>query len=256
MNMLARARLTFVEFCSGFHVALSIVSWLVWFLVVLCNGKAFFPANVFRGFLVFRGVVCLAGHLESCAGRAENLMFSHLECMASCIELLYVAAATFVIHYIVSLPQGDYCSWKEFGAWFAVLLASVCATFATKVCTRRGRPAAKVPYESGGMPPELLEWMPVFHLSETDTASVNGSCVICLNEFETGDGVRDLFCGHRFHQACVDQWLAVSSICPMRCSVAMQATALRSAQGCPEIVYYDESSDIVGMQASVDEALP
>jgi len=106
------------------------------------------------------------------------------------------------------------------------------------------------------MPPELLEWMPVFHLSETDTASVNSSCVICLNEFETGDGVRDLFCGHRFHQACVDQWLALSSICPMRCSVALQATALRSAQGSPELVCYDESSEIIGMQASVYEELP
>jgi len=68
------------------------------------TGNVYFPANVFRGFLVFGVVVCLAAHLESCAGRAENLMFSHLGCMASCVELLYVAAATFVIHYIGSLP--------------------------------------------------------------------------------------------------------------------------------------------------------
>lgn len=42
-------------------------------------------------------------------------------------------------------------------------------------------------------------------------------CSICLFDFEDGDELRKLLpCGHRFHRACIDQWLLKSSTtCPI-----------------------------------------
>jgi len=42
-----------------------------------------------------------------------------------------------------------------------------------------------------------------------------GQCTVCLCEFEIGDSLRRLQCSHRFHMACVDQWLAQSGQCPI-----------------------------------------
>jgi hypothetical protein len=46
----------------------------------------------------------------------------------------------------------------------------------------------------------------------------NASCSICLCDFERGDKLRALPCMHKYHAACVDDWLARSSVCP-NCNV-------------------------------------
>jgi hypothetical protein len=42
----------------------------------------------------------------------------------------------------------------------------------------------------------------------------NKCCGICTDEYESGDDIRMLGCGHYFHQACVDEWFKNSNICP------------------------------------------
>lgn len=42
-----------------------------------------------------------------------------------------------------------------------------------------------------------------------------GQCSICLMDFEVGDSLRSMQCSHRFHMACIDQWLAQSGQCPV-----------------------------------------
>jgi len=42
-----------------------------------------------------------------------------------------------------------------------------------------------------------------------------GICVVCLQDFEPGEKLRDLACRHRFHEACVDPWLMRSRHCPV-----------------------------------------
>merc|ERR1711948_122289 len=43
------------------------------------------------------------------------------------------------------------------------------------------------------------------------------TCVVCLAEFEIGEKLAELPCGHVFHTRCVAEWLACKSGCPYRC---------------------------------------
>lgn len=67
--------------------------------------------------------------------------------------------------------------------------------------------------------PGTLESDPMYSqnlpTAEQVPLSVEG-CSICLVDFEDGDELRKLPCGHRFHRACIDRWLLKSSTtCPI-----------------------------------------
>jgi len=47
-----------------------------------------------------------------------------------------------------------------------------------------------------------------------DANKKNKECVICMIEFEINDTMKFLPCLHTFHQACIDDWLIRSLICP------------------------------------------
>ncbi|RUS14720.1 hypothetical protein BC937DRAFT_93430 [Endogone sp. FLAS-F59071] len=48
---------------------------------------------------------------------------------------------------------------------------------------------------------------------ETDNEEI---CVICLDEYEQGERVRKLVCGHEYHCECIDPWLMqVTASCPL-----------------------------------------
>lgn len=40
-------------------------------------------------------------------------------------------------------------------------------------------------------------------------------CAVCLDQFGSGDQLRVLPCMHRYHRACIDQWLVRSPACPV-----------------------------------------
>ncbi|KAI3809857.1 hypothetical protein L1987_19459 [Smallanthus sonchifolius] len=40
-------------------------------------------------------------------------------------------------------------------------------------------------------------------------------CCICQEEYDTGDNIGSLDCGHDFHTDCIKQWLAQKNICPI-----------------------------------------
>eukprot|EP00879_Flechtneria_rotunda_P010945 GHRR01011437.1.p1 GENE.GHRR01011437.1~~GHRR01011437.1.p1 ORF type:complete len:481 (+),score=240.76 GHRR01011437.1:494-1936(+) len=41
------------------------------------------------------------------------------------------------------------------------------------------------------------------------------SCAVCLCEYVPAELVRELPCGHEFHQVCIDQWMVSHSTCPI-----------------------------------------
>ena len=61
----------------------------------------------------------------------------------------------------------------------------------------------------------------------TDTGE---ECAICLCTFDPGDVMRQLSCGHRFHQLCVDRWLltrATQPTCPLCKALPLTPTPTR-----------------------------
>eukprot|EP00428_Durinskia_dybowskii_P016135 CAMPEP_0170219108 /NCGR_PEP_ID=MMETSP0116_2-20130129/9228_1 /TAXON_ID=400756 /ORGANISM="Durinskia baltica, Strain CSIRO CS-38" /LENGTH=314 /DNA_ID=CAMNT_0010469759 /DNA_START=28 /DNA_END=969 /DNA_ORIENTATION=+ len=73
-----------------------------------------------------------------------------------------------------------------------------------------------------GLPAEMLELLPCFDWGSegTPAAEADGeepTCSICIEEFQRDDTLRQLPCGHFFHKACVDSWLAKKPTCPLRC---------------------------------------
>ncbi|CAF0833667.1 unnamed protein product [Didymodactylos carnosus] len=52
-------------------------------------------------------------------------------------------------------------------------------------------------------------------LSVNEDPSTEQICVICLDSIKTGNILRQLVCGHAFHQDCVDPWLLDKRHCPL-----------------------------------------
>jgi len=48
-----------------------------------------------------------------------------------------------------------------------------------------------------------------------ETAEETDNCAICLNNFENGDRVGDVRCGHIFHVECLKSWIQRKNHCPL-----------------------------------------
>ncbi|CAN0117123.1 unnamed protein product [Ectocarpus sp. 6 AP-2014] len=42
----------------------------------------------------------------------------------------------------------------------------------------------------------------------------DNSCSVCLDDYEEGDELLQVTCGHVFHRACIDHWLKAHRVCP------------------------------------------
>lgn len=61
-----------------------------------------------------------------------------------------------------------------------------------------------------------------------DSHNASEACVICQNDFTTGDRLRHLPCDHEFHSTCLDQWLVLKATCPL-CRVRIDSDQHRDA---------------------------
>ncbi len=57
--------------------------------------------------------------------------------------------------------------------------------------------------------------MSVYNEQEFVGDQDDAKCVVCLGEYEAGDELRKLRCGHQFHVECVDEWLRRHKTCPL-----------------------------------------
>ena len=66
--------------------------------------------------------------------------------------------------------------------------------------------------------PRVREGEALRHDSSTDPPriAIDETCTICLDEFEAGDRLRYLPCGHAFHSKCILKWMTErSATCPL-----------------------------------------
>lgn len=73
-----------------------------------------------------------------------------------------------------------------------------------------------------GLDHEVIEGHTIghtFHSTSTGRREAGNvehlKCMVCMEEFVEGDTLRSLPCLHRYHQHCIDQWLARSAECPI-----------------------------------------
>jgi hypothetical protein len=69
-------------------------------------------------------------------------------------------------------------------------------------------------------------------VSKEDQNLINNSCcAICIDDYQEGDSVRDLPCGHIFHDSCVDEWLLKHNrLCPV-CKQDVLKVQKKSSEG-------------------------
>eukprot|EP00443_Scrippsiella_acuminata_P086283 CAMPEP_0115397464 /NCGR_PEP_ID=MMETSP0271-20121206/13817_1 /TAXON_ID=71861 /ORGANISM="Scrippsiella trochoidea, Strain CCMP3099" /LENGTH=354 /DNA_ID=CAMNT_0002821211 /DNA_START=19 /DNA_END=1084 /DNA_ORIENTATION=- len=100
--------------------------------------------------------------------------------------------------------------------------------------TPRRLPLLDLEAQHGTMPAarRVIEALPTHNVTAEEIASAPqeySTCTICREEFKQGEEQRTLPCFHRFHVACVDQWLRRCGTCPnckSRVEAGYQAEAL------------------------------
>jgi hypothetical protein len=72
--------------------------------------------------------------------------------------------------------------------------------------------------ENHGPPPTskmFLNQLPIkVWTDQMKKVEKHGDCPICLSDYESGEEVISLPCGHAFHKACGTQWLVDHNVCP------------------------------------------
>lgn len=66
-----------------------------------------------------------------------------------------------------------------------------------------------------GLAQSVLDLIEVKELTPEELDGQELACAICLSDFEAGEGVRKMRCGHMFHVDCIDVWLRQCSSCPL-----------------------------------------
>ena len=112
-------------------------------------------------------------------------------------------------------------------AFAAAAVTSLLFVMRTQSARRRRRdqladePAQNDDDEPRTMSRAAVRRLPTFAFAEADVEQADASsdraaCAVCLEDYQPGDLLRMLPCGHWFHQPCVDQWLtARSALCPI-----------------------------------------
>jgi len=63
--------------------------------------------------------------------------------------------------------------------------------------------------------PEQIKALPTLKFQPGLFQESDCNCAVCLSEYDSGDVLRRLPCGHHFHVKCADQWLCRSKACPL-----------------------------------------
>ncbi|OVA19476.1 zinc finger protein [Macleaya cordata] len=67
-----------------------------------------------------------------------------------------------------------------------------------------------------GLDPSTVKSLPLFAYEIGNSKESSLDCVVCLSEFEEKETVKMIpYCGHVFHQECIDMWFSSHVSCPL-----------------------------------------
>lgn len=78
---------------------------------------------------------------------------------------------------------------------------------------------AVAPGAGRGASAEVLSALPTYEYGESGSRTfddeADASCCICLCEYENGETLTELECGHHFHKSCLTEWATINASCPL-----------------------------------------
>jgi len=70
--------------------------------------------------------------------------------------------------------------------------------------------------KKNGVKKELVAQLPTsLFKPNPNLLADEAKCSICMCEYEEGEELKTLMCLHRFHTACIEEWLEKSEVCPL-----------------------------------------
>lgn len=116
------------------------------------------------------------------------------------------------------LPAFENTAWSVMAVSLISLLA-VSAVLSTFFFVRRQRlrraGSRQLLSETKGLSSGELKALPIAVFNPKDNAN-SENCIICLEEYASGEKLRVLPCNHEFHVPCIDQWLTTQRpFCPI-----------------------------------------
>ena len=67
-----------------------------------------------------------------------------------------------------------------------------------------------------GLTKEQIDNLSIRNYGDIHTEEeISKTCSVCINEYVTGNKLRQLPCMHEFHIHCIDRWLSENSTCPI-----------------------------------------
>lgn len=167
---------------------------------------------------------------------AEQREGSFEECVASLTSspawrlsksVSFVTYAWFVLG-VVWVMNADGCSACPgiYRLVLAVIGQALARVVLAVACYRalflRAAPPTEETSKMEAAEPADIQKLPTVTFSDGLLSERDMSCAVCLCDFEQGDQLRRLPCGHYFHQKCIDEWLHRSKKCPL-CNGAIDA---------------------------------
>ncbi|TPX47281.1 hypothetical protein SeMB42_g03383 [Synchytrium endobioticum] len=69
--------------------------------------------------------------------------------------------------------------------------------------------------KSKGTPKHILQQLPTRRYKAGSSKGDDSKCSVCLTEYDAGEEIKTLPCGHQYHVECVDSWLSKNGACPV-----------------------------------------
>jgi hypothetical protein len=160
---------------------------------------------------------------EAAGGSLENCVCSYTSSLAwrSAKKMSFFTHGWFVVG-IVWVKNSGGCTDSSGVYWMAiaVMVQAIARGAIGLVCCRLYFPhvstdAAVETTQVKAAKPSQISSLPLVRFHSTLFSEEGATCAICLCEFEVGESLRKLPCGHHFHQPCADEWLRRNMRCPL-----------------------------------------